>query len=79
MTNTLLGIFIARLEQADLVTKTDFDNKLQNRSKRITSNKANPLHYNGVNSYLFVNGTEIYKFKANSIMSKKYFKRLFSR
>ena len=21
-------------------------------------------HYNGVNSYLFVNGTEIYKFKA---------------
>ena len=22
------------------------------------------LHYNGVNSYLFVNGTEIYKFKA---------------
>ena len=23
------------------------------------------LHYNGANSYLFVNGTEIYKFKAN--------------
>ena len=23
------------------------------------------LHYNGVNSYLFVNGTEIIKFKAN--------------
>ena len=22
------------------------------------------LHYNGENSYLFVNGTEIYKFKA---------------
>ena len=22
------------------------------------------LHYNGVNSYLFANGTEIYKFKA---------------
>ena len=22
------------------------------------------LHYNGVNNYLFVNGTEIYKFKA---------------
>ena len=22
------------------------------------------LHYNGVNSYLFVSGTEIYKFKA---------------
>ena len=24
------------------------------------------LHYNGANSYLFVNGTEIYKFKAKS-------------
>ena len=23
------------------------------------------LHYNGANSYLFVNGTEIYKFKPN--------------
>ena len=23
------------------------------------------LRYNGVNSYLFVNGTEMYKFKAN--------------
>ena len=23
------------------------------------------LHYNGANNYLFVNGTEIYKFKAN--------------
>ena len=23
------------------------------------------LHYNGANSYLFVNGVEIYKFKAN--------------
>ena len=23
------------------------------------------MHYNGANSYLFVNGTEIYKFKAN--------------
>ena len=24
------------------------------------------LHYNGVNSYLFVNGTEIHKFKAKN-------------
>ena len=24
------------------------------------------LHYNGTNSYLLVNGTEIFKFKANS-------------
>ena len=39
------------------------------------------LHYNGDNSYLFVNGTEIFKFKAKdseieatSIMSWKHFK-----
>ena len=25
------------------------------------------LHYNGANSYLFVNGTEIYKFKAKTL------------
>ena len=31
--------FKARLKQADLVTKTDFDNKLESLSKRITSNK----------------------------------------
>ena len=38
------------------------------------------LHYNGANSYLFVNGTEIYKFKkkrfcngSKSIMFRKYF------
>ena len=38
------------------------------------------LQYNGANSYLFVNSTEIYKFKAkdcsNSIMFRKYFKIL---
>ena len=27
------------------------------------------LHYNGANSYLFVNGTEIYKFKAEVVVS----------
>ena len=32
----------------------------------VTTTKKNclSLHYNGANSYLFVNGTEIYKFKA---------------
>ena len=42
------------------------------------------LHYNGINSYLFVNGVEIIKFKAkdsencsNSIMSRKHFKKTF--
>ena len=36
-------------------------------SINFTENNKNiclSLHYNGANSYLFVNGTEIYKFKA---------------
>ena len=33
----------ARLKQADLVNKTDFDNKLTSFNKRITSNKAKHL------------------------------------
>ena len=33
----------------------------------VTKNKfCLSLHYNGTNSYLFVNGTEIYKFKAKN-------------
>ena len=49
MTNTLLlqnltnENFNARLAQANLVTKTDFDARLQNLSKRITSNKTKHL------------------------------------
>ena len=34
------------------------------------------LHYNGAKSYLFVNGSVIYKFKT---MFRKYFKRLVNR
>ena len=36
------------------------------------------LHYTGANSYLFVNGTEIYEFWncSKSIMPRQYFKRL---
>ena len=30
------------------------------------------MHYNGGNSYLFVNGTEIYKFKAKNSEIKAY-------
>ena len=30
----------------------------------VTKKNCLSLHYNGANSYLFVNGTEIYKFKA---------------
>ena len=32
--------FTARLAQADLVTKTDFDNKLSSLNKKITSKKT---------------------------------------
>ena len=35
--------FAARLKQADLVNKTDFDNKLTSLNKRITSNKTKHL------------------------------------
>ena len=43
------------------------------------------LYYNGSNSYLLVNGKEIHKFKSkdseinNSVVSRKYFRRLDSR
>ena len=35
--------FAARLKQADLVNKTDFDNKLTSWDRAITSNKTNYL------------------------------------
>ena len=35
--------FAARLKQADLVNKTDFDNKLRSFTRRITSNKTKHL------------------------------------
>ena len=35
--------FTARLKQANLVTKTDFANKLTSLNKKITSNKTNQL------------------------------------
>ena len=35
--------FNARLVQANLITKTDFDSRLQSLNKRITSNKTNHL------------------------------------
>ena len=44
MTNTLLTEnFNARLAQANLITKTGFDAKLQSLNKRITSNKTKHL------------------------------------
>ena len=35
--------FDARLKQADLVTKTDFDDKLKSLNQKITSNKTKYL------------------------------------
>ena len=35
--------FTARLKQADLVSKTDFDNKLTSFNRKVTSNKTNYL------------------------------------
>ena len=39
------------------------------------------LHYNGTNSYLFVNGTKIYKFKAkkSEILAPQYFLETFQK
>ena len=42
--NTLVAdVFNARLAQANLITKTDFDAKLSNLNKKITSNKTKHL------------------------------------
>ena len=35
--------FASRLKQANLVTKTDFDNKLTSSNRKITSNKKKHL------------------------------------
>ena len=42
-TNLAAGVFTARLVQANLVTKTDFDARLQSLNKKITSNKIKHL------------------------------------
>ena len=39
ITNLAAEVFNARLAQSNLVTKTDFDNKLQSLNKKINSNK----------------------------------------
>ena len=41
--NLAARVFTARLAQANLVTKTDFDTNLQGISERITSNKTKHL------------------------------------
>ena len=75
-----------------------FSAQIDNKKKDITAEKMYSinftatkkkfclsLHYNGANSYLFVNGTKIYKFKAKDSeivatpLFRKYFKRLVNR
>ena len=41
--NLAAGVFTARLTQADLVTKTDFDTKLKSLNGKINSNKTKHL------------------------------------
>ena len=41
--NTLAAVFNARLAQANLITKTDFDAKLSSLNRKITSNKSKHL------------------------------------
>ena len=41
--NLTARVFTARLAQTNLVTKTDFDNKLQSLDKNINSNKTKHL------------------------------------
>ena len=41
--NLVAGVFTARLARVNLVTKTDFDTKLQELNKKINSNKAKHL------------------------------------
>ena len=36
-------VFNARIAQANLITKTDFDSKLSNLNRKITTNKTEPL------------------------------------
>ena len=43
ITTITTGDFAARLKQADLVTKTDFDRKLRSLNQKINSNKTKHL------------------------------------
>ena len=72
--NTLaVDIFNTRLEQANLITKTDFDAKLSSLNRKITSNKT---------KHLFVEN-QLKKFKtfdSSYFFDKSYFEeeKLFS-
>ena len=65
--NTLAArVFNARLAQGNLITKTDFETKLQDISKRITSNKSK-------NSLVENELKKLEKFDAAYFRSKNYF------
>ena len=52
--------FVQGLENTAVFAEKLYSNFTENNKKFCLS-----LHYNGDNSYLFVNGTEIHKFEAN--------------
>ena len=70
--NRLTENFKARLAQADLVTKTDFDTKLQDISKRITSNKTKYLLVENERKKLKT--FDLSYFKGNGILKKMVLK-----
>ena len=70
--------FVQGINGATIYAETLYKIIFTEENKRICLS----LHYNGANSCLFVNGTEIHKFKAKDsetvAKSRNHFKRLFS-
>ena len=59
--NLVLGKdFVQGINDTTIYAEKLYKINFTEKNKRICLS----LHYNGANSYLFVNGTEIYKFKA---------------
>ena len=59
------NILVLRIGLTQGLEHTLTEEKIYSVSFTVTKkNFCLSLHYNGANSYLFVNGTEIYKFKA---------------
>ena len=56
--NNLAAVFNARLAQADLITKTDFDAKLSSRNGKITENKTK--HFLNDNDLSYYHGKQYF-------------------
>ena len=85
--NKKKDILVLGERPAQELEHTSTAQKMYSINFTVTKNKfCLSLHYNGANSYLFVNGTEIYKFKAKDseivatpLCFRKYFKRLINK